>query len=491
MAAQSRDLAFHDLSMAALATLAAEEGMTDAAATLATALPHALPHTEPWGVSFRVGTQSIATRSSHGSLTFFLPSPAENALPRRVAMFDRRGQLLFLCPWTPEGTLARFKVRGLDGRFLGVLRDAASHLGWGRSDSVVRLAGEHGFVIDHTLTIFASVAYENLDFLPPLDTPTSLPIGGGSTILNVLAMLGQDQKKSVMRYRGPYPTERLFATLCESFRYSGEPGPTRERFTQSADERAVQLSMEETTIDWRPSPHERFFPAPDTCVQLRDGVEKVYDRGRTYYRPDLAVNAYALRTERLEEGQTRYTAGLTILGQSVEEHLVLDTTGEIIERRDVASSPYLRGPTRLSDEWKAVLVRLIATESTPLLRSALWPIMDELTLVWGGVQGNLWAHADTEIFLHAGIVVAFRAAVAKIRSAGEGLLLAARFTSELARLLGPLIRTLAQERMAALSPEAQQVSLLFSSSTAHGVSDNELRAFLSRLVLGEELPTVE
>ena len=227
---------------------------------------------------------------------------------------------------------------------------------------MVRLAGEQGFVIDHTLTIFASVAYEHLDFLPPLDTPTSLPVGGGSTILNVLAVLGQDQQKTVMRYRGPYPTERLFATLCESFRYSGEPGPTRERFTQSAEERAVQLSMEETTIDWRPSPHERFFPAPDTCVQLRDGVEKVYDRGRTYYRPDLAVNAYALRTERLEVGQTRYTAGLTILGQSVEEHLVLDTTGEIIERRDVASSPYLRGQTRLSDEWKAVLVRLIATE---------------------------------------------------------------------------------------------------------------------------------
>ena len=58
--------------------------------------------------------------------------------------------------------------------------------------------------------------------------------------------------------------------------------------------------------------------------------------------------------------------------------------------------------------------------------------MDELTLVWGGVQGNLWAHAGTEIFLHAGIVAAFRAAVVKIRSAGEGLLLAARFTSELA-----------------------------------------------------------
>lgn len=465
--------------------------MTDCVAALTAALTQATPRTERQYHSLAVEDQPVVTWSPSGTLAFYTRSLSENTPSQRVAMFDRRGQLHLLCFWTPEGTLARFKVRGLDGRFLGVLRDAASHLGWGGSDSIVLLAGERGFVIDHTLTIFASVAYENLDFLPPLDTPTSLPAGGGSTILNVLALLGQDQQKTLIRYRGPYPTERLFATLCESFRYSGEPGPTRERFTQSAEERAVQLSMEETTIDWRPAPHERFFPARDTCVQLRAGVEKVYDRGRIYYRPDLAVNAYALRTEHLEDGQTRYTAGLTIIGQSVEDHLVLDTTGEIIERHNSTVPPSLRGPAQLSDEWKAVLVRLIATESTPLLRSALWPVMDELTLFWGGVQGNLWAQSGQEIYLHAGIVSAFRAAVAKVRSAGEGLLLAARFTSELARLLGPLVRTLAQERMAALSPEAQQVSLLFSSSTAHGLSDNELRAFLSRLVLGEELPRVE
>ena len=480
-----------DLIPSALAALAAEEGTADCVAALTAALAQATPRTERQYQSLAVGGRPVVTRSPAGTLTFYAATPSENAPLRRVAVFDRRGRLFLLCLWTPEGALTRFKVRGLDGRFLGVFRDAASHLGWGRSDSVVSLAGEHGFVIDHTLTIFASVAYENLDFLPPLDTPTSLPVGGGSTILNVLALLGQDQQKTLMRYRGPYPTERLFATLCESFRYSGEPGPTRERFTQSAEERAMRLSMEETTIDWRPAPHERFFPARDTCVQLRDGVEKVYDRGRIYYRPDLAVNAYALRTERLEDGRTRYTAGLTILGQPVEDHLVLDTTGEIIERHNSTSPPSLRGPTQLSDEWKAALARLIAAESTPLLRSALWPVLDELTLFWGGVRGNLWAQSGAEVYLHAGIVSAFREAAAKARSAGEGLLLAARFTSELARLLGPLVRTMAQERMAALSPEAQQVSLLFSSSTTHGLSDNELRAFLSRLVLGEELPRVE
>ena len=164
----------------ALATLAAEEGMAEVAATFTAALAHATHRTEPRSESLCVDNQPVVTRSAHGSLTCFMPALSENAPSRRVAMFDRRGHLLFLCSWTPEGTLARFKVRGLDGRFLGVFRDAASHLGWGQSDSVVLLAGEHGFVIDHTLTIFASVEYENLEFLPPLDAPASLPVGGGS-----------------------------------------------------------------------------------------------------------------------------------------------------------------------------------------------------------------------------------------------------------------------------------------------------------------------
>ncbi len=85
----------------ALATLAAEEGMVDVAATLATALEHATHRTEPRSASLCVEQHPVVTRSSHGSLTFFMPPPSENASPRRVAMFDRRGHLLLLCAWTP------------------------------------------------------------------------------------------------------------------------------------------------------------------------------------------------------------------------------------------------------------------------------------------------------------------------------------------------------------------------------------------------------
>ncbi len=479
-----------DIVDSALNILAAEDLPPDLVAVLTAALNRATVTTEHGSLALRAAEQPLAVLSPYGSLTFFLPPSAAQGPPRRLATFDRRGRLLLLMTWGANGALVRFKVRGLDGRFLGVARGAASHLGWGLSDSVGLLEGEAGFSLDHSLTLFRSVTYEDLDLLPPLDAPARLPAGGGSTVLNVLALLAQDQGKTILRYRGPYPSERLFATLCESFRYSGEPGVTRERFTRDAEEAAMQLTMLETSVDWQPYPHERFFPAAHTCVQLRDGVEKVYDRGRVYYRPDLAATAYALRVTHTPDGQVRYTASLVILGESLEDHLVLDAQGEIVERPSPVRNWSIRGAAQLSDEWKAVLARLIATESTPLLRSALWPVMDELSLAWGEIEGELWVEAGNELTLHGRMIAAYREALARVRSAGEGLLLAARFTSELARLIGPLVRARAQERMAGLSPEDQQVSLLFSSSEPPGLPDNELRAFLTRLALGEELPVV-
>jgi hypothetical protein len=479
-----------DLLSSALNTLAAENVPPGLVSTLATKLGQATFVGEQGSRVLRVDGQLLAELSPHGSLTFFMLPSSPEGPPRRLAIFDRRGRLMVLINWTPEGALTRFKVRGLDGRFLGVVWGAASHLGWGLSDSVWLLEGEEGFSLDRSLTLFRSVAYEDLDFLPPLDDPTRLPAGGGSTVLNVLALLARDQRKTILRYRGPYPSERLFATLCESFRYSGEPGVTRERFTKGAEEKALHLTMEEATVDWEPFPHERFFPAAHTCVQLRDGVEKVYDRGRVYYRSDLSAGAHALWIRRDEDGQVRYVAGLMVLGQALEDHLVLDVTGELLERPVTPRDWSVRGPTQLSDEWKAVLARLIATESTPLLRSALWPVMAELTLTWEPIQGELWAEAGNELLLHAGMVAVYRNALARVRSAGERLLLAARFTSELARLIGPLVRTRAQEHLAGLSQQEQQVALFFSSSAPPGLSDNELRAFLTRLALGEELPVV-
>ncbi len=481
----------HDIFSSALTVLTVENCSPDLIAVLSSALDRATRHTQQEGETFTVDNHLVAERSPHGSLTFFLPPPPSHPLPQRLATFDRRGRVLLLLYRDAVGDLTRFKARGLDGRFLGVERGAASHLGWGMSDSVSLLDGETGFTIAHPLTFFRSVAYEDLDTLPPLDDPVRLPLGAGSTLLNVLALLARDQGKSILRYRGPYPTERLFTTLSESFRYRGEPGAMRERFAQGSEEIAINLEMKEAPVDWEPLPYERFFPAAHTCIQLRNGVEKIYDRARVYYRPDLATSAYAIRTDRTDEEKLRYVAGLAMLGQAIEDHVILDAQGEILERPAILEHQILRGPIQLSDDWKALLVRLIASESASMLRSALWPIVDELTLEWESMHNELWSQAGNTISLHAGMVTVYRRALAQIKSAGEGLLLAARFTSELSRLIGPLVRARAQERLAGLSSEAQQISLFFASSAPQGLSDNELRAFLTRLALGEELPKVE
>ncbi|MBM4255841.1 MAG: hypothetical protein FJ147_08080 [Deltaproteobacteria bacterium] len=481
----------HDRFASAFSTLATEGVPAELLSSLSVATANAVRHPQGEIEVFLSNGHRIVERSPYGSLTFFLPSTYSQLVSQRLATFDRYGRLLLLLYRDAAGRLTRFKARGLDSRFLGVERRTTNHIGWGMSDSVSLLEGETGFTVAHPLTFFRSVAYEDLDALPPLDDPVRLPLGAGSTLLNVLALLAHDQGKAILRYRGPYPTERLFATLSESFRYRGEPGAMRERFAQGAEETAVQLAMKEAPVDWEPLPHERFFPAVHTCVQLRNGVEKVYDRGRVYYRPDLAGSAYAIRTSPSEEQPPRYIAGLALLGQAIEDHLVLDAHGEVLERPTVQTYAILRGPFQLSDDWKALLVRLIAAESAAMLHSALWPVVDELTLEWESLHSELWSQSGNTIALHAGMVTVYRRALAQIKSAGEGLLLAARFTSELSRLIGPLVRARAQERLAGLSSEAQQISLFFTSSAPQGLSDNELRAFLTRLALGEELPKVE
>jgi hypothetical protein len=479
-----------ELLTQALHILTIELDSSTVTSALSSALAQATSSSVNDGHYLRVGDQPVVHRSLTGAVTFFLPPSLAQGQHRRLASFDRNGRLLLFINWSREGRLSNFKVRGLDGVFLGVVRGAAHHLSWGESDSVWLLDGEEGFAIERSLTLFRSVAYEDLDFLPPLDNPTVLPAGGGSTVLNVLALLARDQVKSVLRYRGPYPSERLFTTLRESFRYSGEPGANRERFTQGLEEAALRLEMKEAEVDWAPAPHERFFPAAHTCVQLRDGVEKVYDRGRIYFRPDLAVDAQAIWLRQTEEGRTLYVAGLMILGQALEAHLVLDESGMIVERPPIKRDWDLRGRLQLSDDWKAMLVRLIASESSPLLHSALWPVMAELTFMWEPLRGKLWTIEGNEIGLHAGIVTVYRAALSQTKSAGESLLLAARFASELARLIAPLLRVRAQAQLSGLSSQDQQIALLFSSTGPQGLSDDELRKFLTRIALGEELPVV-
>src|SRR5262245_47400914 len=125
------DTLSNDALAVAFSVLTAEGLPADLITALTVAMGQATRNTQHATEVFTVDGHSIAERSMHGSLTFFLPPPLSHSVPQRLATFDRRGRLLLLLYRDAAGNLMRFKARGLDGRFLGVERGAASHLGWG------------------------------------------------------------------------------------------------------------------------------------------------------------------------------------------------------------------------------------------------------------------------------------------------------------------------------------------------------------------------
>src|SRR5215475_1463343 len=111
----------NELLTQALGVLETEASLSTVIPALSSALQQAGLTEGQQGASLSLGEHLIAFQSYHGTLTFFLPPDLAAGKRQRLASFDRQGRLLLLLYWTPEGVLTRFKVRGLDGRFLGVV----------------------------------------------------------------------------------------------------------------------------------------------------------------------------------------------------------------------------------------------------------------------------------------------------------------------------------------------------------------------------------
>src|SRR5216684_51612 len=141
----------NELITQALGILETEASLSTAIPALSSALQQAVLTEGQQGASLSLGEHLVALQSRHGTLTFFLPPDLTAGKRQRLASLDRHGRLLLLLYRTPKGNLTHFKVRGLDGRSLGVVRSAASHLGWGDSDCVWLLDGEDGFALDRSL----------------------------------------------------------------------------------------------------------------------------------------------------------------------------------------------------------------------------------------------------------------------------------------------------------------------------------------------------
>jgi len=399
------------------------------------------------------GVEPPITAGRWGTLTGYDPGPGR----RRLIQFDRRGNLIAAFRWQPDGTLGWARCLTADGRWVGIEPRAATHPGWGGSDRVWLLDASDPWTPRETLTVFQSVDYERPDLIPPLAEPRRLPPGAGTAILDLLAGLMKDQGVTRVRYRGPYPTEQLFTALLESFRYDPAVADPLERF------------MDGGRLDWLPAPHERHHVAPAVAVQLRHEIDKVVLDGATFYRMDWqGVTRREPRVLR-REGD-RVICSLWALGRPLEDRLVLDPSGEVLETP--AAAPDRAPAAPLPPAWSPALAELIARESAPALARSIREVMDGLALEWGAVAGDLLRADGATIRVSRKLR---DSAIAWLSEAGPGAERAERavqFVLEVARLLGPVVRLSAQMRLEARCLEEQRRALLEGEGDPPSLSDS-------------------
>lgn len=387
---------------------------------------------------------------------------------RRLVQFDRHGHLVTACRWSPDGALDWARCRAADGRWIGVEpggveHQAWEHPAWGRSDRVWLLDGVEEAWGDEPwrpvepLTVFRSLDWAALDHIPPLAEPQRLPPGAGSAVLNLVASLMKDQGVARVRYRGPFPSEQLFTTLLECFRYDPGQALPLERF------------LADGGLDWLPAPYESHRVAAWATVQLRQDIEKVVADGVTFYRPEW--QGIARREARVirDDGE-RVVCSLWALGGPLEDRLILDRSGEIHEAP--AASAREVPPAPLPPVWNSALGDLIARASAPALGPAIMEVLSHTALEWGAVPGDLVRAWDTRIRLSARLREAGAASLGSAAPGRERAEQALRFVLEVARLLGPEVRGRAQALLESLPEEEQARRVLAAAEEPEALDES-------------------
>jgi hypothetical protein len=381
------------------------------------------------------GARPRQVRSRHGGAVTFRDG-------RRVEEHDRDGRHVATCRWDGRGRLEWAAVRTAWGDWIGIEPGAAVHPEWGASDRLRLLAGPAGVGSSRPLTLCEAMPWHAITHIPPLAEPASLPPGAGTAVLNLLAALAQDQGLDRIRYSGPYPTEQLFTALLESFRYDAADDPLG-RFLAG-------------DLAWAPAPHERRFPAHGVCVQLRDGVEKVVAGGRAYYRDAWqSVRRHAPRRVRASDDTVR--CSLVALEVVVEDHLVLTPTGDI--RAVVAPVTDVRPARPVDPAVRAGLRALLRATSAPALARAIDRVVDGIDLEWGGVTADLVEARGSRVRFGQRLADVGAARIAAASSPAERLGRALELLSEMARLLGDVVRSRAQAVLLDASRPVQHAAL--------------------------------
>jgi len=389
----------------------------------------------------------------HGTVVVRDP-PRGGAAPRRVLELERGGAVLAALRWADDGRLARAWTRVADDSWVMIEPRATREAPWGLSDRLWHAT--HPSDAPTALTIVEALAYERVDRIPTLAEPARLPPGAGSAVLNLIAALAADAGRSRLTYRGPYPTEQLFLTLLESFRYHTDAADPLTAFMDGG-------------LEWSPAPHERVLSGAGLIVHLRERVQTVAWQGRVYHRADWqGVERYAARRVRDVDGAV--VCSLWALGEVIEDHLRLDPDATRVEA--ITPSAWAASPSPLPP---AVMAG-VAGAAAALGAAALAPYVREVgagcELAWAPVERDLVAVVGGTRLL---VSYALRDALARrLRAAttrAGRLALGLAGIGALAHLFGDVLRARAQARVSALAPDVQARILAEPEPDTGGVDE--------------------
>ena len=359
---------------------------------------------------------------------------------RRVGERDRHGAPVATLAWADDGRLAEAAVRLPDGGWLTIQPRAAEDPRWGVSDLL-----RHGGT---PLTHCAAIAWERVDTIPPLAEPARLPPGGGTAVLNLVAALAADQGCPSLAYRGPYPTEQLFLSLLESFRWMPVGGPP----DHAADPPDPLVAFLDGGLRWVPAPHTRAFEPEGVYVQARERIDKLAWHGRAYYRADWAgVRRHT--THRVHDVGQRVHGSLWALDAALEDHLVLAPDGRVLAA--ALPAPVDAPGGALPAPVTAGLLAVVIASSAPPLARALRAAAAGLTLEWAPLSGEIAGLAGRRATVSTRFRRALAERLADAADRVEQVRLGFAALAELGLALGDALRARAQAHLATATPAAQ------------------------------------
>jgi hypothetical protein len=387
--------------------------------------------------------------NARGAGTRVVREPRGSGPPRRVREQDRRGTVLTTLSWHEDGRLGHAWIRITDDSWVMIEPRAAYQSPWGLCDRLWH-ATHPSAGAQAPLTLFESLDYAAVDRIPVVLEPARLPAGAGAAVLNLVAALAADAGRARVDYRGPYPTEQLFLTLLESFRY----------LTAEADPLAAFM---EGRLEWIPAPHECASPAPGVTVHSRERVEKVTWRGRAYHRPDWqGIRRHAPRRVRDVDGDV--ACSLWALGEPIEDHLRLDGAGDRVAF--VATAPPTRPVRALPETVRDGVAAIVAALGAPPLARFVTGVARGCTLEWATVDGDLVAIERARLGVSHGFRDALRRRARAASTRAERLALGLAALTEIAHLVADPLRARAQSQLSTLPPDSQAALLAESSPTA-------------------------